>query len=425
MWDDENDKKLRDAAENFHPPLDENAWQKMEKMLDEHLPQEKRRKRILLFIPFILILGGLIFFIFFYNGNSDFSKPNVPATTAAKGNTSKDMHVDEKKIPSLNPGGNRNEKATTASVDAIEKNKMNVGLENEKAAADFVSRENENKSSGKKIFSKAENKVLNSNKDLAESKTTNSSNSVSANEDRGEISNSKVQEKQQEEKNILPVSKESKPDTKSVKQKDKKQNKFANNFSVGLSFGPGVSAVGSREGKMTLDLGIIAGYHFAKHFGLRTGVFISKKIYSATPDQYSLPPGTSYYYLQKVNANCNVIDIPLNVDYYFDQKGKHSWFVSAGLSSYLMKKETYDYFYKMPTGQIYNEDWSISNQNKHFFSVLDLSAGYQYLLNKQFSLTAQPYVDLPLTGIGAGKVKLNSAGILFTIKVKPFLKKNK
>jgi len=65
MWDDENDKKLRDAAENFHPPLDENAWQKMEKMLDEHLPQEKRRKRILFFIPFSLILGGLIFFIFY------------------------------------------------------------------------------------------------------------------------------------------------------------------------------------------------------------------------------------------------------------------------------------------------------------------------------------------------------------------------
>ncbi len=82
-------------------------------------------------------------------------------------------------------------------------------------------------------------------------------------------------------------------------------------------------------------------------------------------------------------------------------------------------------FYKTPAGQTYNKDWSNSNQNKHFFSVLDLSVGYQYLMNKQFSLAAQPYVDLPLTGIGAGKVKLNSAGILFTIKAKPFLKKSK
>ena len=155
----------------------------------------------------------------------------------------------------------------------------------------------------------------------------------------------------------------------------------------------------------------------------QTARFISKKIYSATPAEYTLPSGSSYYDLQKINANCNVIDIPLNVDYHFDEKGKHGWFLSAGLSSYLMKKESYDYFYKTPTGQTYNKDWSISNQNKHFFSILDLSVGYQYLLNKQFSLAAQPYVDLPLTGIGAGKVKLNSAGILFTIQVKPFLKK--
>ena len=120
-----------------------------------------------------------------------------------------------------------------------------------------------------------------------------------------------------------------------------------------------------------------------------------------------------------------MIDIPLNVDYYFAQKRKHGWLISAGLSSYLMKKESYDYFYKTPAGQTYNKDWTISNKNKHFFSVLDVSAGYEYLLNKRFSLAVQPYIDVPLTGIGAGKVKLNSAGILFTLKTKPFVKKSK
>ncbi len=153
-------------------------------------------------------------------------------------------------------------------------------------------------------------------------------------------------------------------------------------------------------------------------------LFISKKIYSATPAQYNLP-AANYSYLEKINANCNVIDIPLNIDYYFDQKGKHNWFVSTGLSSYLMKKESYDYVYKTPGGQVYNKDWTIKNQNKHFFSILNLSAAYQYFLNQRFTLAVQPYVDLPLTGIGAGKVKLNSGGILFTVKVKPFLEKVK
>ena len=35
----------------------------------------------------------------------------------------------------------------------------------------------------------------------------------------------------------------------------------------------------------------------------------------------------------------------------------------------------------------------------------------------------EPYVKLPLTGIGYGKVKLNSGGILFSIGIKPFAAK--
>jgi hypothetical protein len=87
-----------------------------------------------------------------------------------------------------------------------------------------------------------------------------------------------------------------------------------------------------------------------------------------------------------------------------------------------MKKENYEYYFKTPAGQIYDKDWSVSNKNKHLFSVLSISGGYQYSFNKQFSIVAEPYINLPLTGIGSGKVKLNSGGILFTIKAKPFLK---
>jgi hypothetical protein len=54
--------------------------------------------------------------------------------------------------------------------------------------------------------------------------------------------------------------------------------------------------------------------------------------------------------------------------------------------------------------------------------VLNFSGGYQYSFNKQFSFAAEPYINLPLKGVGEGKVKLNSGGILFTLKMKPFLK---
>lgn len=430
MRDEENDKKLRDAAENFHPAFDENAWKKMEKMLDENLPKEKDRKKILFFLPFILMLAGFIFYIFLYkNGNVHFHQSNVNENTTANTKASKDILPERKTINSINTDANSNEKTKTSSAIDIHRNQTIGIADNIKAANDIVSKENKNKISVNPVSSEqGSSNTLNSGKSSLDSKPTNSSSSVSVNNGDEEINDSKIDKKQQEKKDILPAISQTsatKPDQKKAKQKVKKQNAFADNFTIGFSAGPGVSAVGIHQGKVTLDLGISAGYRFWSRFEVQSGLFISKKIYSATPDQYTLPAGTSYYYLQKINANCNVIDIPLMADYYFDQKDKHAWIISAGFSSYLMKKENYNYFYKTPAGITYNKDRTIFNQNKHFFSVLDLSVGYEYLLDKHFSLGAQPYVDLPLTGIGDGRVKLKSAGILITIKAKPFLKKAK
>ncbi|HSN09782.1 MAG TPA: hypothetical protein VLS85_12145, partial [Hanamia sp.] len=91
MWDDENDKKIRAAAENIQPALDESAWQKMEKMLDENLPQKKDRKRFFFFLPFVLILVGFIFFIFLYrNGIRNIQQPNISANTSLHRNPPKE-----------------------------------------------------------------------------------------------------------------------------------------------------------------------------------------------------------------------------------------------------------------------------------------------------------------------------------------------
>ena len=63
MWDEEINKKIKDAADQYHPAYDDNAWDKMEQMLDEHLPRKKDRRRIIYLLPLILFLGGGIFFV--------------------------------------------------------------------------------------------------------------------------------------------------------------------------------------------------------------------------------------------------------------------------------------------------------------------------------------------------------------------------
>jgi hypothetical protein len=54
---------------------------------------------------------------------------------------------------------------------------------------------------------------------------------------------------------------------------------------------------------------------------------------------------------------------------------------------------------------------------------LNLSGGYTRVLNKNISLQAEPYFKIALDGIGYGKVKLNSGGVLFSAVIKPFAKK--
>ena len=208
-----------------------------------------------------------------------------------------------------------------------------------------------------------------------------------------------------------------------ARSKDKKKPKkgFGNNFGITLSGGADLSYVSlGNPGKATFIYGAGLSYTFAKRFTVRSGFYIDHKIYSATPAEYN---GTTYPNLNKISGDCKVYEIPLSLSYNFWQRKNHNWFGSAGISSFLMKKEDYNYEYKTPTGYYYYYSSTVNNKNKHYFSVLTLSAGYQYNLNNRFSLMAEPYVKLPLTGVGAGKIKLNSMGVLLTLTIKPFAKR--
>jgi hypothetical protein len=205
----------------------------------------------------------------------------------------------------------------------------------------------------------------------------------------------------------------------------KKNEKFSNRngFSFSVSAGPDVSKAGaSKTGQATLAYGAGVGYTLNR-FTVRTGIYASKKIYWAGPKDYSLtyvPPSTSRF--EGADADCYVIEVPLKLSYNFGYTTKSNWFAGAGLSSYFMKRETYKYIYKTSSGTTRTYPHEVKSENKHYFSVLNLSGGYSHQLSKIFSVSVEPYLEYPLTGIGEGKVNLKSAGILFTLGVKPFKK---
>ena len=149
----------------------------------------------------------------------------------------------------------------------------------------------------------------------------------------------------------------------------------------------------NRPRKIAMNFGIGLSYPLSGRFTLRSGFYAGEKLYSANKNEYHAPlalPGLEYLY--NITANCKVYEIPVTLSFNFRKLKNHGWFASAGLSTYLMKKESYEYYYKYPSGSIYTKSWSIFNQNQHFFSVLDLSPGYSYSFNKKISLLTEPYL---------------------------------
>jgi|CXWL01.1.fsa_nt_gi hypothetical protein len=454
MQFDEFDKKARAAADHHHPAYDEKAWTKMEKLLNKHLPQkEDDKRRFLFFILLFLGLGGAGLFIF---------QPWERGKPIAA--TEQPVRQGPQVVSPLTSERGK-EKTKTDNTDIagktviIDNNKPVSGLFEVQQPVDLTRnnyrKKNKNNStpviplpdSKEKKNKPAANAVNNSvqNRNIIDRpegrKTTEQAtikktidhpgaDIVSADKKQGEqaVANNNLlvvdaaKPVSSEPAKIADAKKESQLVTQNKKAKTRKAK--GNSFFFTLSAGPDVSFVGKdKMGAMKLVVGGGLGYTFNNRFTLGAGFYSGRKIYTASPDAYNPPASfyTYYPYLEKVDADCKVYEIPLSFTYNFSRTTKQNWFASAGISSYIMKSEKYNYFYKYyPTGATYNKERTIENVNKHYFSALTLSGGYSRAVNPNVSFSVEPYIKLPLSGIGYGKVKLKSGGLLFTIGIKPF-----
>jgi cytoskeletal protein RodZ len=456
MQFEEFDKKIKEAAGNHHPAYDEKAWRKMENLLDKHMPREKDDRRRFLFILLLfLVLGGTGLLI---------AKPwkgrkIVAATeqTVQKKQAIKDQSTLEKdKEETKKENGKTLQQDDTNTTSVVENNKPDFAQTISKTAADLprnIAKINSNRLPGiqnntfsvktKPAQTDADNKWWQGN-DLKDKPANKQMEGATALNKINLVNNDVNTDKKQNEEDIIinPMvlndlkpaindaakNTESKNEILTVKQntekKEKVKTKKQHSFFLSISTGPDVSFVNNgKPGTAKIFGGGGLGYTFNNRFTFRTGFYSGRKVYTASPEAYH-PPDIFYVYypyLEKVDADCKIYEIPLSISYHFSKSSNRSFFASAGISSYLMKSEKYNYTYKYySTGPTVYKQWAIKNQNKHFFSGITLSGGYQQNLNKHLTLIIEPYLKLPLTGIGYGKVKLNSGGVIFTVGVKPF-----
>jgi hypothetical protein len=168
------------------------------------------------------------------------------------------------------------------------------------------------------------------------------------------------------------------------------------------------------------SVGILAGYRFNKRFSIETGVLWDKKNYYSDGKYFekskaSIPDTVN---LKNLNGFCNMFEIPINLRYSFASSNNHNFFLALGLSSYLMKKEYYDYTAeKTYWGGVvtYSGNTTYKNSTNNFFSVLQISGGYEYSIGKSTEIRIEPYVKIPLQGLGIGSMPISSAGLYFGI----------
>ena len=184
----------------------------------------------------------------------------------------------------------------------------------------------------------------------------------------------------------------------------------------GLVTGPDLSMIKSQSVKdIGYSIGLLAGYRFNEHWSVETGLSWAKKKYYTEGKYFdksdaNIPASIN---LISLDGGCEMLIVPVSARYDF-AIGKQSFFTTAGLNSYFMKKESYDYL-AGSVGWTYDGFKSYKNSGNHLFSNLQFTAGYNYSLSPRTRLRIEPYINIPLKKVGIGKMPLTSAGLYLGI----------
>jgi hypothetical protein len=172
------------------------------------------------------------------------------------------------------------------------------------------------------------------------------------------------------------------------------------------------------------NLAFLLEYRFNNRLSIQGGVLRSMKYYDAYPESYEWPSNwPTPPKLIDINATCKMLDIPVNVRYDISKKQLSRFFVSAGVTSYIMLNEKYVYNYENPYDpKIKWNNWE-GKTGPYYLGVLNFSMGYEYQLFRKLSIQAEPFFKLPIAHIGKGQVNLSTLGLLVSAKYPIFTHK--
>ncbi len=194
------------------------------------------------------------------------------------------------------------------------------------------------------------------------------------------------------------------------KNNTKNKNKFR--LYYGIAAGAELNEVkGQPMTKAGLTAGVILGLQINPKTAIETGVQVSQKKYYSDgkyfkPKAGSMPANMAVKSLQSTST---LIEIPVAVKYNFS-KNKNTLYAKAGVSSYIMTKEANKY-QAVVSGQQQEINSTYKNNLSYFASDIRISAGFQHTVGKKLNIRVEPFIQIPLKGIGVGNMPVTSTGL--------------
>ena len=207
---------------------------------------------------------------------------------------------------------------------------------------------------------------------------------------------------------------------KSVLSLNKKKTGFYNRgFYYGVAAGREFNTIKNQEFKKAgWNIGVLAGYRFSKNVSVETGLLFSQKYYTTMGDHFSMkeigPAMPAAMKIMAVDGYSKMIEIPIVLRYDFITNSKHSFFSSAGFSSYILTNENNQYHTTM-NGTEQMMYGTYKNNKQYFAASVELGIGYAQNFGNKNNIRFQPYLQIPLKGVGVGALQITGAGLRVAI----------
>jgi len=219
-------------------------------------------------------------------------------------------------------------------------------------------------------------------------------------------------EKSSDKKTTKPDIKKETATTETTTAKPDKKKKLKPDFYYGVTAGAELNQVkGQGVTKTSLNGGVVLGLLLSKKISIETGMQLTQKKYYSSGEYFhpktSDMPGNMK--VMSLHGTSTLVEIPVGVKYNFSKK-QNGFYVKAGVSTYLITKESNEYK-TMVSGV--PQDINSTYKDKHMYGAaqLNLGAGYQHGLGKKLNIRVEPYIQIPLKGIGIGSLPVTSTGL--------------